>query len=286
MEKDDLSEKMVDYLYGDLSPSARSEMEAYLRSHPEMASELQALRRLQNICRERLKDVPVPAGLEKRLFLELGIRRPWYSALTSSWVFRPVLAGAMVLLLTLGVTYKMRDWQAQGPELAQNTLVSPPLERRFRNSLGENLRYSDLLAPSPNLRPQFQAAPSWRPQPTLAGGLVTFASYGENTYLQPDTVMRSVDIPGLEQEAQHSIAQFSHQQALRLRVMGDFQGAAKALAIVIKTYPDYPGKFEALAQRIDCLFRTGQGEIAKRELIWLGGFAPDMAYLVAERWAQ
>jgi len=282
MENNSPQEKLVDYLYEELPQREKREVEDYLQSHPDAAAELQALRRLRELCRNRLKDVPVPAGLEKRLFRELGLRRPWYSSLVASWIFKPALAGAMVMALTLGLTYKYWD-------RVDNTIISktPPGGPKFAVKAGEELKYSDLLRPSPvALQPSFQAPP-WRPQPSLGGGLVTLASYGGDQVLMPQNqMMRGEDINGMDQEVQHSIAQFAHQQAMRQRVMGDYRGAAKSLARVIKAYPDYPGKFEALAQRIDLLFKTGQDDIAKRELIWLGAFAPDLAYLVAERWAQ
>ena len=87
-------------------------------------------------------------------------------------------------------------------------------------------------------------------------------------------------------KAEQAMARFHHQQALRLRGIGDFRAAAEELDHIIKTYPFYPLKFFALAQRIDCLFQAGESQLARSELRVLNSVSPNLAYLIEQRWSS
>jgi len=191
------------------------------------------------------------------------------------------MVGAFAFVLTLGISYELRDKDTNVvPTVAKLNVPAVP------------------AAPSPHeLRPQdfFAAAKArpqtprwnWRPAPTLNNGLVTLASYGSNSTMpQYYGEASAFDIPQIEQDSDMAIAQFSHQQALRMRARGDLRGAAAELAKLIKQYPQYPQVFAAAAQRIDCLFRLGDQDTAKRELTWLGQQSPFLAQLVGQRWGM
>ena len=116
-------------------------------------------------------------------------------------------------------------------------------------------------------------------------GLVSLAGFGQSNRLQPRAPVPSASLSYLELQAERSVAQFIHQQALLLRGRGDYQGAAKHLAGLIQKYPFYPLKLEAMAQRIDCLLKAGDVPVAKQELNLLKNISPQLASIVERRWS-
>jgi hypothetical protein len=271
----------MEYLYGEMSPSERHAFKQELEGRSDLNGELLGFIQLREIIQEHLPEKKAPSRLTKKLLAELGIRRPWYQALTEGWL-RPALAGAMVLALTLGVAYQVRQWRAQPERIAKN---EPFVASSFHDSEKE-LKFSDLFLANRPMIPHLRA-PVRRTAPGFgygSGGLVSLASYGPASRLQATPELPDAGIRNLDREADQAVAQFVHQQALRMRAMGDFQGAADHLATLIKVYPSYPLKLEALAQRIDCLFKSGDKELAQKELAWLRTFSPDLAYLVERRW--
>ncbi len=292
MKREEFYEKLIDYLYDEMPPFEKKAFQREIERDPELQRELQTLTHLRELCQKELPDVSVPRSLTKKLYRRLGLRRPWFEIFKPMVLARPALAFAVLLVLTLGVATQYKRFFSEKPDAvalkseAVKPAVAPQVSESAKIATVDDLKFSDLMNGNHLLKARVQP-PVWRTQPSLGGGLVSLASLGSPSMLGPSPQgMRGVDIPNLHQEADFSVAQFAHQQALRLRSMGDFKGAANALAHVIKAYPNYPGKFQALAERIDCLFRSGQQTVARKELAWLRGLSPDLAYLVESRWTQ
>ncbi len=276
MEVQDYPEKLIDYLYGELPPAQARDFEDFLKNNPECAAEVKSLCRVRELYRERLPKLPVSSRLRNETLAEIGVRRPWYEIFRLDSIWKPSLVGACVLALTLGVSYVYQKRVAEQELIAKNQ-PAPVVSQPYGD-----LSRRDYLAAAQSSRPLLPR-PSWRSQPSIGTGLVSFASYGPQA-MQPYGEVRSMDIRDIDQEAELAIAQFTHQQAMRMRAMGDCDAAATELARLIKQYPSYPHAFAAAAQRIDCLFRIGQKDVATRELSWLDKHSPFLAQLIKQRW--
>lgn len=274
MDQSAAQEKLIEYLYGELSPVEKAAFEEYLRTDPEMSEEVRSLQSLRQVCRRHLRDEPVSGKLRAQLLSRLEIRRSWWQGLLSRSFFRPALVGVFTVLLTLGITYQFRDRPSTPPQTAQiKPAALPP----------GVLSYEDFFTAAQVSR-HIWSRPTWRSEPKLTGGLVSLASYGGPTMPQSYGETTGYDVRQMDQDAELAIAQFAHQRAMRMRAMGDFRGAAQEFAGLIKTYPSYPHVFAAAAQRIDCLFRIKENAVARRELIWLNQQSPFFAQAVAQRW--
>jgi hypothetical protein len=287
MDRQEIQDKLVDYLYDELSQTEKKAYQEYLLSHPEEAAELKSLTRLRKIYQEHLPEIRPNHSFEKNLFQDLGLRRPWYVSLASSFLFRPAIAGILVLALTLGLSYEIHQ-RRNSSSITVQPMIAQQVPAPRISQPAEDLNREDLLVAARSLEPRLQV-PTWRSQPhvgngLVGSGLVSFASYGSPSMPQSYGEVVNDDIKNLDQETELAIAQFIHQKALHMRAMGDFEGAAKEFAELIKKHPSYPHILEAAAQRIDCLFRIGQTDIARKELTWLGAQAPSLAQLLQQRW--
>src|SRR5262249_5377956 len=137
-------------------------------------------------------------------------------------------------------------------QVAKNTPIAALVPVQNPQAGGElSLRDLEAAAMAPSFSP-----PMWRSSPRLGNGLISLASYGDSSPVYDQAP--SDEIYRLEAQAQFSVAQFMHQEALRMHQLGDHRGAAEAIANLVKKYPNYPRIFEALALRIGCLFQIGQ----------------------------
>ncbi|HKY63340.1 MAG TPA: hypothetical protein VJR29_07980 [bacterium] len=277
--------QIVDYLEGELSPADLAEFKAALQQNPDWRLELESFGRLRDLYREKLPSVTAPAGLAERALARLPKpeRKRWaFFGMGAFW--RPVLTGAFVLAFTLVGTYEYKRWRDTSLPVAKAPVAAPaPSETVAVAAPARNPDFGEpSFAPS-RIRPY--RAPAWRsnPNPRLAGGgQVSLASFGSGA--SSFDMGGSADIYSLEQEAQLGLAQFLHQQALRMNGLGDHQGAAEAIAELVQKYPSYPRIFEAMALRIGCLFQLGQIQKAEQELTWLRQNSPGLADLVEQRW--
>jgi len=284
MNRQDFDENVVDFLYDEMDPAQRSVFHQEIQSDPECASDAHDLRRVSQIYRSRMPDLPVPSSLTNQLLAKLPARskrRAWFSF---EWggLLRPALAGAFVLVLTLGVLYEYKQHRDTSPVVATQAPVevSNPLVPTSSDP-GGDLKFQDIMAAVG--QPRAYAGPTWRqPRFVNAGnGIISLASYGATS---PMDETSNTEIYGLDQQAQNAVPTFAHQQAMRMHAMGDHKGAAEALAKLIKQYPNYPRIFEALALRIGCLYQIGQVDKARQELVWLRQNSPELAQLVEQRW--
>jgi len=279
MNRQQFDEQYLDFLDGDKTPAEKAAWERSLAQDPELLEEFQSLKRMTRLFHDRLPDADLPRRLVPNTLKALGIKRPWYEFLGTGF-FRPALVGLGVLALTLGITYQVRQWKGGSVEVAKVD-SAPKVDKGNANDLSRQ----DFQLAARSLEPRLYSQ-TWRPQPRISNGLVSFASYGGGSMPSNYETAESTDIPRLDEQTNLALAQFSHQQALRMRAMGDFKGAATQLAAVIKAYPSYPHVFVAAAQRIDCLLKSGQAKQAKQELLWLTEHSPDLAYLVQQRWGD
>lgn len=277
--------QIVDYLEGELEGADLAEFETALRQNPEWQSELHTFARLRDLYRENLPLIPAPFGLAERTLARMPKpeRKRWaFFGMGSFW--RPVLTSAFVLAFTLMGSYEYKRWrdtslpQAKGP-----AIVQPAAEESIAALPARAPDFGDPTYVPNRVRPY--RAPAWRtnPNPRLAGGgqvsLASFGNSGSNLDMEGNT-----DLYSLEQETQVGLAQFLHQQALRMNGLGDPQGAADSIAELIRKYPNYPRIFEAMALRIGCLYQLGQVQKAEQELTWLRQNSPGLAELVEQRW--
>jgi len=276
MTPEEFQDLYLEYLCGAKTPEEKAAWERALSQEPELQAQFRSAQRLQKLYRDHLPDPVLPRHLVTNTFKSLGIKRPWYETLFGHSMWKMSLVAVSALVLTLGLTYGYRQWNTPDQLIAQS---SPPAEKTV--TLDLNRQDFQLAARSlePRLYPQ-----TWRQQPRLGNGLVSLASYGGSS--MPYEAAASDDIPRLDQQTELSLAQFSHQQALRMRAMGDFKGAANQLAQLIKQFPSYPHVFVAAAQRIDCLFKAGETKVARQELALLREHSPDLAFLVEQRWGD
>lgn len=278
-------EKLIEYLYGEMSPAERPAFKTQIEENSELHNELLNFIQLREIVHEHLPEKKAPKKLTRKVLSEVGIGKSWFDEFFQT-AWRPALAGAMVVAITLGISYQVKLWRSPMSTVADvKTEPIPVTNVAFRNS---ELKFSDLFLanqplPSRLKAPRHSGFSGWGSKPS---GLVSLASYGGTPSLdQGRSRIPGVEIRQLGDEAERAVAQFVHNQALKMRAMGDFKGAAVHLAFLIKTYPTYPLKLEALAQRVDCLFQAGDEELARNELAWLRTFSTDLAYLVERRWS-
>lgn len=282
MDRRDFDDQVIDFLYEDMDPAERSAFQGGISSQPEFQDETRDFQRVGQIFRSHLPDLATPPALTRQLLSQLPKpkrRKAWFRFEMGSF-WRPALSGAFALALTLFGLYEYKQHRDGAIQVAQETPVADTPKLAASGGGDLNLRDLVVAAQPPRQLP----APAWR-QPRLGnGGLISFASYGNNdsNYVGAQTD----EIYGLEQEAQNTVAQFAHQQAMRMHAMGDHQGAAEALAALIKKYPNYPRIFEALALRIGCLYQIGQVAKAEQELSFLRQNSPELAQLVEQRWRQ
>lgn len=282
MTYEESNQRLIDYLYGELSPQDKLIIKKELEESEALKRELVSFLQLRELAHEHLPKAKVPAHLSRKVLADLGIRRSWYEIWTQGFL-RPSLVAAALILLTLGVTYQVNRWGDEDPTVAKNESSSPTTLRR--GSEGD-LKYSGPLLARRPLRPSLQ--PSFaRTSPIFQGTpsrSVSLASLGSSPSLQGPSGIPSTELHRLELETEMALAQFLHRAALRMRALGDFSGAAQSLGQLIKKYPFYPYKLQAMAQRIDCLFKAGQGGLAQSELTLLRSISPSLAFLIERRW--
>ncbi len=295
MLEHDQEDLLLDYLYEDLSPVQREALRRQIEGCSQSESELKSLLQMRRLVAKHLPQEEVSSRLTQKLLVDLGIRKPWYQTWTSGF-FKPVLAGVMLLFLTLGgVRYYRSEESALRSPVAT---VASSLHQG-----GEDLRIlqrepvwrESWDPPTQALVPlQSSLVPAWRGQrggrsayPQTGVSLVGFHPGSSEVFPSDDLLdVSDPDIEKLEVQAQQSVGQFMHRQALKMRAMGDCQAAAQQLGNLIKTYPFYPLKMEVMAQRVDCLFRSGQSEVAQNELKILKELSAPLAYLVERRWSR
>ncbi len=276
MVREEQSDKLIEYIYGETPPFERSAFAQELKQNPALEEEHRDILRMRRIFGKNFPEQKVPAKLTRKILSDLEIRPSWYEIWSQAW-FKPSLVGAMMVALILGVTQQVR----KGWHPLQETGWVPNSTQSAMAPEDPELKFSDLLLAKQPMREKLQV-PLRRSFPGYGTGQVSLASYGPGGTLPGAT--RAVELPSLELQADTEVAQFIHRQALRMASMGDFRGAAKELAQLIKAYPGYPRKLEALAQRIHCLFKAGEIELATKEMAWLKQLNPELALILSERW--
>lgn len=295
MDRRDFDDKVIDFLYDDLDPAARAAFQAEVGAHAELAGEVRDFGRVGQIYRNRLPDLQTPPALLQKVLVQVPQpkrRFAWFGLDVASF-WRPALTGAFVMALTLAGLYQYKLHREAPPQVAESAPADSAPAALAPDTAplggGGEISLRDLSLARAQTRPMPE--PSWR-QPRFGNGLISFASYGNTAPAYPSPAYPQAVAPGgtyeeiygLEQEAQNAVAQFAHQQALRMHSMGDHRGAAEALALLIKRYPNYSRLFEALALRIGCLYQIGQIDKAEQELAWLRQSSPELAALVEQRW--
>jgi len=282
MNRQDFDENVVDFIYGELDPSEQAAFLARLQEDASLESEALDMRRVGQVFRNRLPELTPPPALIEQVLARVEKpkkRFSWFRFEVGAF-WRPALTGAFALLLTLGLVYEYKQHRDQpSVEVAKNFPIAAPSP--LIANRGGDLNLQDLSLAMNQPRPL--TAPAWR-QPRFGNGLISFASYGNTAPAYEDS--GNDEIYRLEQEAQYSVANFAHQQAMRMHALGDHQGAAEALAVLIKKYPNYPRILEALALRVGCLFEIGQLDKANQELGWLRQSSPELAQIVEQRWRR
>lgn len=281
MEETKLNPKeaqLLDYLYEELSPQEKMVFKQELETDSDLARELKSYLQLRGLFHEHLPQQKVPSGLVRQVMRELQIRKPWYTVFTEGF-WRPALVGAFALVMAIGITSRFTGWRQEKPTLKESASVAtqgPELNLQASP-------WNNSLAKAPAFSPQLnQFSPQSR---SSLGAGAQLVSFGPSVSMDmPTAGLPEAQLHDMEMKAQHEVAQFVHQQALRLRAMGDYHGAADQLAYLIKTYPFYPYKLHAMAQRVDLLFRDGEVDLAKQELKVLREISPKLAFLVERRW--
>ncbi len=284
MEEHDKWEKLIGYLYGEMSPVEKSAFLRELEKDSELSGDLKSYLQLRQVFHEQLPHIKAPRHLTKKVFLELGLRKPWYQSFTTGF-WRPAMAGAFAVLLTLGITSQWGRWEQ--PKTPQVAMTEPSFVANRPSYNSSESDFSDRFLVNGRHEPRLRVPA--RPGITGvsypgSGNLVSMAGYGGNTQLETPGLVPESEIHRLNLEAERAVAQFLHQHALRMRAVGDFTGAAQELAHLIKTYPFYPFKLQAMAQRVDSLFRAGDLPTARSELKVLNELSPTLAYLIERRW--
>lgn len=284
MDRQDFEDKLIDYLYDEMEPAERGAFQSQLHSDPTLQADTQSYQRIARLYRSNLPLVEAPPALSRKILAK--VKRPKrvrWTFLEFGAFWRPVLTGVFAIALTLGLVYQYKQWRDRPMEIAKNTPIPGYLATigtKPETNQGGDLSLEDLSATVAQPLP----VPVWRTSPSLGNGLISLASYGNSNSIYDPAP--SADIYRLEQQAQFSVAQFLHQEALRMHALGDHRGAAETIANLIKKYPNYPRIFEALALRIGCLFQIGQVDKANQELAWLRQNSPELAQLVEQRWRQ
>ena len=289
-------DRLIEYLYGEIAPEEKVAFKNLLGKDPQLSGDLKSFLQLRRLIQEHLPEEKAPRFLSNKVLRELGLKTPWYVGFMHHY-WQPALAGALVLMLTLGISYTWkRVEQGVAPQVADVRGVVQPvvvpvvtprvIDGRSVQEIGDSFLVNASASPQLRvpLRRGFSANPfaNQSPQVTLAG-------YGQ-PYGQPmmegSGGIPADEVQNLQMEADMSMAQLHHQQALRLRGMGEFKAAADDLGRLVKEYPFYPLKYQAMAQRVDCLFRAGEANLAKQELRVLQTISPNLAYLLEQRWNQ
>lgn len=284
MGQDEKQNSLIEYLYGEISGPEKAEFKKSLSGHPQLDRELKSYLQLRRLFLEHLPAQKAPRALTHKLLVELGVKSPWYGPLGGSW-WRPALAGAFVLVLALGIGYGVKQRQEIPVPVAQS--IKKPLLPRVRPTPGGQEIGDSLLANRAMVPKLKMPTRLYRPEGQFYDNhpRVSLVGYGQPLIETPTAIVPDAEIQRLEMEADHAVAQFRHQQAIRLRNMGEFKAAADILGQLVKDFPFYPFKLQAMAQRVDSLFRAGEAETAKGELRILKSLSPTMAYVLERRWS-
>jgi hypothetical protein len=291
MNHEENQDRLIEYLYGETAPGEKAAFKNQLEKDAQLSGDLKSYLQLRQLFHEHLPEEKAPRALSEKVLWELGLKRPWYAGLWQGY-WRPALAGAFVLVLSLGISYSWKQLE-ESPQPARERSVmttasaARPMEGRSAQEFSDSLLANRSVSPQlrvPVRRP-FAASPfaGQAPMVTLAG---YGQPYGQPMVAQPSAELPTAELQHLEMEADMAMAQFHHQQALRLRGMGEFKSAARYLGRLIAKYPFYPLKFQAMAQRVDCLFRANDLTTAKQELRILESVSPKLAFAIEQRWAN
>lgn len=287
MESQDKHTQLMDYLYGEMSSAEKAKFLQEIESDDELSGDLKSYLQLRSVVHEQLPQLKAPKHLTQKVFRELGIKKPWYEAMTTGF-WRPALAGAFVVLMAVGITTQWDRFRSEDPtpKLAQTPPQGPAVASQPHLDSSET-DFSDRLLANRRMQPSLRVPVRSRFPSVVypsSGSMVSLAGFGNQPQIDTRNLIPETEIQHLDLEAERAVAQFLHQQALRMRAVGDFKGAAQELAELIKTYPFYPYKLQAMAQRVDSLFRAGDFSSGRDELKVLRELSPTLAYLIERRW--
>ncbi len=259
MNREQLEENLVSYLYGELEGSEEQAYREALENFPDLRDEVLSFQKVRQVTRRSLPVEAPPTYLIKEVFQKTKPVKSERWAFLSLW--RPATFGALAaaLLVVFINRYQQQDFSKR-----ENTVSS---EIAF--------------APSPQL--DTFPSPVWKQGRRYGMGLVTPATYGggvENEYFAAPP---SQDLVQLDRQADMAIAQLYYQQAVRLHKMGDHQTAAQLMGTLLRRFPNFPQFYEALALRINCLFHQGDVKQANQELAWLKNRSPELASLLEDK---
>jgi hypothetical protein len=298
MDHENNQERFIEYLYGEIAPEDKIAFKRQLEQDPQLSGDLKSYLQLRQLFHEHLPEARAPRSLCSKVLRELGFKKPWYEGLLQGY-WQPALAGAFVLVLTLGISFTLKRVGESPRDLRQASVATrmPPNianPSTFRSMGGRSVQeFSDSLLANRFVSPQLRVSmPRSFASNPLSGtaSRVSLVGYGQPDGAplvdSPNAGLPTAELQHLDMEADMAMAQFHHQQATRLKAMGEFKSAARYLARLIKEYPFYPLKYQAMAQRVDCLFRVGDVASAREELRVLQSISPKMAYLLEQRWAD
>lgn len=285
-----LEDKWLDYLYNELPLEEKLSFEQLLEEDPQLKSDLQQWKSLLVLSDQAVPQLKVPKVLTRRVLSQVGIKKSWgyqvknfLRPLWSNTWLKPALGGAFAVLMIFlvrdayfnqqgtvptPVAQKEEVIPRQGPELPMQDLSNPKYFVSGSGNAGDSFR------PDREFFPSFKSRQNHWPR-------VTRASLGETTDSNP---MEAQELAVLDILAEQEMAQLMHQKALSLRSFGDCTGAAEQLGSLIKKYPFYSFKIHAMAQRIDCLYQSGEQAKALEELEILKELSPSLTLLLKRRW--
>ncbi|MCB1215650.1 MAG: hypothetical protein KDK66_09280 [Deltaproteobacteria bacterium] len=297
-----LQEKWLDYLYDELSLEEKLSFEQLLKEDSDLKEDLQAWQHLLKLTDQSLPQLKVPKALTQKVLNQIGLHHSWSYRLKEFlsplwkgvWV-KPAMGAAVALLVVWLVQGNRSLWDT--PQVAQS-----PTEQAGASfaSARRNLQYNnqDLFIqdafnrrkpqfPAMGLFPSFKSRQNQLPRVSLAslGSSSSNFSTSSNLGTSPlveDKLGQEVEL--LDVIAEQQIARWKHQNALTLRSVGDCIGAAEQLGDLIQQHPFYPLKIHAMAQRLDCLYQSGEEDKALEELKVLRELSPSLSLVLERRW--
>lgn len=237
-----IQEKLIDFLYGEEENSSeRAFLEAHLSSCSDCSKSYQGYQTVKNLYKN-LKDLPAPAHLTEVVFSKIEQEKyPLKGFFQKFSSF--ILHPAMIALLIFSVT-------AGVTYFVKGLYPSKP-ESDLAMKEGRVFRMVD-----------------WETHSELSPGL-------------DRPVLKTAELPSLEQASTESVASFKHQRAMHYMVDGDYQKASEVLGALIENDLNYSRWEEAVMQHLELMKKMGRSQEMKKDLARLKEYASANHDLIA-----
>lgn len=237
MNCESIQEKLLDLLYEEESADLPL-LKEHLATCSSCSADFDGLKAVQNTYKA-LKDPLLPSHLTQAVLQEFEQTESSANSFFAKWtsfVLHPAVAALLIFSLTVGVSYSVKDYFKKNQQTA-------------------------LVMPEEISSPPF---------------LVRMVDWSSDPKVLPDLdrpVLKTAELPSLEQASVESMAAFKHQRAIHYITDGDDQSASKLLSAVIENDLNYSHWDQAVVQHLALMKKMGRHQEMKKDLARLKEYA-------------